>query len=267
MAEFPSMPLFTDAYLADTRHLTVDEHGAYLLLLMCAWRSPGCALPNDEKKLARMVGVTGRKWKTIWTGIRDLFVIEGEQIFQAKLLESYENLQTKRKANKQNGAKGGRSKSLKTKRRDLANATNSLERNDSENLAYQNHNHIVDNSTVSNTESNSEKESPTSLLSLCPENTRDVEELEFEKFWKVYSRKNDKKQTARKSWQKAIKTAPPAKIISAARAYIASLEPKKRHGPFQAMASTWLNQGCYMDDYEPYEANGVQSRVATGFQG
>lgn len=73
MAAFPAMPLFTDAYLADTRHLTTEEHGAYLLLLMCAWRSRGCALADDDKALARPAlrqpagGGYGQRWKRFLT--------------------------------------------------------------------------------------------------------------------------------------------------------------------------------------------------------
>lgn len=65
MAEFPSLPLFTDAYIGDTIHLTNEEHGVYLRLLMFAWRSPDCALPLDDKRLALMVGVTAKKWASL----------------------------------------------------------------------------------------------------------------------------------------------------------------------------------------------------------
>lgn len=53
MADYPALPLWTDAYLADTRHLSDAEHGRYLLLLMDMWRSPGCRFPNDPAWLAR----------------------------------------------------------------------------------------------------------------------------------------------------------------------------------------------------------------------
>ena len=61
----PAIPLFGDAYLADTRHLSLEQHGAYLQLMMIAWRSPDCALPNDDAKLARMLGVTPKKWTAL----------------------------------------------------------------------------------------------------------------------------------------------------------------------------------------------------------
>jgi len=62
MAEFPALPLWTDGYLADTRHLSTVEHGAYLLLLMEAWRRPSCSLPADDKFLSRLAGVSMAEW-------------------------------------------------------------------------------------------------------------------------------------------------------------------------------------------------------------
>lgn len=53
MADFSALPLFTDAFLADTSHLSDAECGLYLRLLMTIWRSPGCRVPNDEAWLAK----------------------------------------------------------------------------------------------------------------------------------------------------------------------------------------------------------------------
>ncbi|UXN69925.1 DUF1376 domain-containing protein [Devosia neptuniae] len=66
MAEFPHMPLATDAYLADTLHLDAQQHGAYLMLLIVAWRTRGVpSLPNDDKILARYAKVDPRTWQRI----------------------------------------------------------------------------------------------------------------------------------------------------------------------------------------------------------
>lgn len=65
MKKAPAMPLFGDAYLADTRHLSLEEHGAYLQLLLIAWRSPDCTLPNDDKRLAMMLGISAKRWASI----------------------------------------------------------------------------------------------------------------------------------------------------------------------------------------------------------
>ena len=54
VAEFPALPLWTDAYLADTTHLTYAESGMYLAILMHMWRCPGCRIPNDQEWLARI---------------------------------------------------------------------------------------------------------------------------------------------------------------------------------------------------------------------
>ncbi|MCJ9428668.1 YdaU family protein [Kordiimonas marina] len=113
MAEFPALPLFTDAYLADTRHLTAEEHGAYLLLLMCAWRTRGCRLRDDDRTLARLVGVTAARWRKLRPVLMDFFTTEGGYWQQKKLCAVYEGVQERVTRNRENGAKGGRAKAAK----------------------------------------------------------------------------------------------------------------------------------------------------------
>ncbi|MCS6828337.1 MAG: YdaU family protein [Caldilinea sp.] len=48
---FAFMPLYTGDYLRDTRHLTPQKHGIYLLFLMHCWDQKG-PLPTDENELA-----------------------------------------------------------------------------------------------------------------------------------------------------------------------------------------------------------------------
>jgi len=79
MAEFPALPLWTDAYLADTRHLSTLEHGAYLLLLMEAWRRPHCDLPDDDKLLARLAGLGADEWAAIAPVVMDLWTRDGRR--------------------------------------------------------------------------------------------------------------------------------------------------------------------------------------------
>jgi uncharacterized protein YdaU (DUF1376 family) len=86
MAELPSMPLWTDAYLADTSDLTTLEHGAYLLLLMAMWRAGG-SLPNDPQRLARFARLTKGQWERVWRVLERFFRIEDDQLFQNRLTD------------------------------------------------------------------------------------------------------------------------------------------------------------------------------------
>jgi len=76
MSQFPSLPLFTDAFLADTGHLSAQETGAYLLLLMMAWRLPECRLPDDDQKLARWARVDARTWKRIKPSVMEFWTFD-----------------------------------------------------------------------------------------------------------------------------------------------------------------------------------------------
>ena len=84
MAEFPALPLWTDAYLGDTTHLTTIEHGAYLLLLISMWRAGG-TLPDDDRLLAKYVHTTPAQWARISTNVRPFFKAAEGRISQGRL--------------------------------------------------------------------------------------------------------------------------------------------------------------------------------------
>lgn len=118
MADFPAMPFWTDAYLGDTLHLTLEEHGAYVKLLIIAWRSPNCDLPDDDKRLATMLGIGPKKWKSLKTSVWPFFDKSGGRATQKKQLvvrsQVERNVSQKRKAGKASSL----SKSLKNNETD-----------------------------------------------------------------------------------------------------------------------------------------------------
>lgn len=61
MSKAPSMPMYWDAYIADTTHLSCEEHGAYLMLLGAMWRRDG-TVPDDDADNARILGLTVGRW-------------------------------------------------------------------------------------------------------------------------------------------------------------------------------------------------------------
>lgn len=89
MAQFPYLPLWTDALIADTTHLSTLEFGAYLKLLIAAWRSPGCRLPNDEKRLAQLSG-DPRHWHMIRGNVMEFWHVgEDGHLYQKRLVKEH----------------------------------------------------------------------------------------------------------------------------------------------------------------------------------
>ncbi len=132
MSKAPAMPLFVDAFMADTMHLTEAEVGVYMRLLMCMWRSEG-KLPNDDDRLARFAQVAKAKWVKKFRPVLEVFFeVSDDFLTQKRLKKEWEYVQEKTEKNRNSGKRGGEAKARKNKETTLANATETLDENHSE---------------------------------------------------------------------------------------------------------------------------------------
>lgn len=115
------MPLYVGDYIADTRHLTTMEHGAYLLLLMCMWRANG-SLPNTEGHLSRCANLPLDKWRRIAPTILAFFTIKGEKITHKRVTKEIARCENTISARRVAGALGNQAKALKRNKPYLATA-------------------------------------------------------------------------------------------------------------------------------------------------
>jgi uncharacterized protein YdaU (DUF1376 family) len=97
----PAIPFFGDAYLADTRHLTLEEHGAYLQLLMIAWRTVGCCLPDNDRRIAQMLSVSPARWGRLKPVIMDFWQLEDGVWRQRRLTKERRFVDEKRAKNRE----------------------------------------------------------------------------------------------------------------------------------------------------------------------
>jgi uncharacterized protein YdaU (DUF1376 family) len=246
MSKAPSMPLFWDAYIADTTHLTTEEHGAYFLLLGAMWRHD-CFIPDDDADNARIVGLSLSKWKKVKIRLCKFLIIEDNQISQGKLQEVWTKTMKNIEVKKSNGARGGRPKKEQEpiKNKDLAKATgsNSLKLNESIHI----HNHSIEETNVS-----------------LYHQIQSIHPAGFADLWACWPFKVGK-ASAEKSYPEAAKEIGHAllksKMIEHANFY------QEPGGPYVPHLSTWLKEKRWHDDIDQYRKSFNRNESGKGRQG
>ncbi len=102
-------PVYIGDYTSATMHLTTEQHGAYFLLLMAAWKSDG-VLPDDDDQLAAICRLPGDKWEKTRRVISGFFVIGNGSWSQKRLLVELEKAKARKNVSSANGSHGGRPK-------------------------------------------------------------------------------------------------------------------------------------------------------------
>lgn len=263
VAKFPALPLFTDAYLADTRHLSTLQHGAYLLLLMMAWRMPDCALPDDDEKLARWAGIDRRTWNAnkatilaFWRlgddGMWRQWRLSDERRF-VQLQSSIASKNSKKRWDR-DGEDDGQQRCKNVKQLASKNADSSpsillIEKETGQAAALPK---VCQIDAPTPTPTNpynplpeKQQSQPDELLSADPEVL-----MQFEAFWHPFPKKGTKAKT-KAEWVRACKREPGGhkRILQGFKAFMAYVAAGHQENKFVKNSENWLADDQWLNDY------------------
>jgi len=107
MSEFSRYDRYPADILADTRHLTLAEKGAYNDLLDTMWLQDGW-LPNNAPHLGRIVQASERNWRRMWPRLKGFFLVseDGKWITQKRLMKELQKARSRAKQGKDTGQNG-----------------------------------------------------------------------------------------------------------------------------------------------------------------
>jgi uncharacterized protein YdaU (DUF1376 family) len=90
MSEKTWMPLFIGDYLADTQHLSAEEHGAYILIIMHYWRNGG-AIKNDKNLIKNIAKISQKKLQNVLAFFEEKNGLLFHKRIDAELTKAAEN--------------------------------------------------------------------------------------------------------------------------------------------------------------------------------
>lgn len=91
MAALPYMQLYIADYLADTMHLSTEEHGAYLLLMFNYWQT---GRPIPKNRLTKIARLSNDRWDAVEPSLKEFFNDNGTEWVQERIerdLEAVKN--------------------------------------------------------------------------------------------------------------------------------------------------------------------------------
>ncbi|HCD1805581.1 TPA: DUF1376 domain-containing protein [Escherichia coli] len=88
----PYMQLYIADYLADTMHLSAEEHGAYLLLMFNYWQT---GKPIPKNRLAKIARLTNERWADVEPSLQEFFCDNGEEWVHLRIEEDLASVREK----------------------------------------------------------------------------------------------------------------------------------------------------------------------------
>lgn len=135
MSRFPYLPMYVGDYLKKTRHLTAEQHGAYLLLIFDLWEHGG-SIPFDHNLLARVANITPKRWGRIWVSLEGYFTVSDGRLSHDRLNQEIQKCLQISQKRRQAGKLGGEARSLKSQGGEQALAKQMVKQTDSMSESY-----------------------------------------------------------------------------------------------------------------------------------
>lgn len=101
------MPLYVGKYMGATGHLTTEQHGAYFLLLLSAWKRGGW-LPDDDSQLASTCKLTPAIWRRYRPILIEFFEVAEGRWTQDRVVTERAKAERVSAARSEAGKLGGR---------------------------------------------------------------------------------------------------------------------------------------------------------------
>ncbi|BBP71146.1 hypothetical protein PHLH6_31500 [Pseudomonas sp. Seg1] len=223
MAALPYMQFYVADYLADTTHLTAEEHGAYMLLLFSYWQT---GKPLRIDRLATVARIPNERWPSVADTLSEFFHVTETHWVQFRVEADLEAVNSKVVTASNAGKASARAKALK-KQLELNERSTTVE-----DSLQRNGNH---KDTDTYTDKNTNNTPPM------------VDDL-FPKFWKMYPNKKGK-AAAEKAWKKLKVTADLfGQIAEGLAAQVVCEAWVKDGGQFIPHPATWLNGKRWEDE-------------------
>lgn len=226
MAALPYMQFYVADYLADTTHLTAEEHGAYMLLLFSYWQT---GKPLRIDRLATVARISNDRWPSVAETLSEFFHVTETHWVQFRVEADLEAVNSKVVTASNAGKASARAKALKKQQKLNERST------DVDDTLQRNVNHI---DTDTDTDKNTKSSSPA---------TDDL----FPKFWALYPNKKGK-AAAEKAWKKLKVTNDLFSLIADGLAkQVVCPAWTKDGGQFIPHPATWLNGKRWEDEVKP----------------
>jgi uncharacterized protein YdaU (DUF1376 family) len=224
----PYIQFYPTDYLIDTAHLALDEHGAYLLLILNYWQRGG-PLPNDNKKLAGICRTDVEHWLNMRSTLLDFFDTNDAEIVHKRLEQDLQAVRYK----SQKASKAGKASARKR-------IENKGKSNNRPTSVEQPFNHI---DTDIDTDISKNNKNPCTK----PNGSARANGIDFERFWKHWPIKINKKTAKAAFMRKKFEPSDVDELIADVNNRLKH-DSKWKQG-FIPHCSTYLNGDRWEDAY------------------